>query len=181
MAYNKINWEAGEVATEGYVIVGGETYQTVQPEYTGNTPINPDNLNHMDNGIKTANDFIDGVDDYVIDTGTATAGGTTWTYTKWNSGKVDLYGSGSKTGMTIATASAGTYYGANAKLELTLPFALSSVLYIGVQETAPRSSGVWAYASTISGTTLTTEFRSFGAINNNGSCGCSYHIVGTIL
>jgi len=33
MAYNKINWEAGEVATEGYVIVDGQTYQTVQPEY----------------------------------------------------------------------------------------------------------------------------------------------------
>lgn len=51
MAYNKMNWEAGEVTREGYVIVDGQQYQTVQPEYTGNTPINPDNLNHMDNGI----------------------------------------------------------------------------------------------------------------------------------
>lgn len=51
MAYSKINWEAGEVTREGYVIVDGQQYQTVQPEYSGNTPINPTNLNHMDNGI----------------------------------------------------------------------------------------------------------------------------------
>lgn len=118
--------------------------------------------------------------DYVTEQGTTTVSSTTWTYRKWNSGKVDLYASGSKTGMTIATASGGTYYGVSAKLELTLPFTLSSVLYIGVQETSPRSSGVWAYGTSISGTTLTTEFRSFAAINNNGACGCSYHIVGII-
>lgn len=55
MAYSKINWEAGELKKDGYVIVDGEQYQTVQPEYTGNTPINPDNLNHMDDGIELAN------------------------------------------------------------------------------------------------------------------------------
>ena len=71
-------------------------------------------------------------------------------------------------------------YNTNAKLTLTLPYSLSSVLYIGVQEIGPRSSGIWAYASTISGTTLTTEFRSFAAINSNGACGCNYHLVGTI-
>lgn len=51
MAYNKVNWEAGELENEGYVIIDGETYQTVQPEYSGSTPLNPDNLNHMDEGI----------------------------------------------------------------------------------------------------------------------------------
>jgi hypothetical protein len=123
------------------------------------------------------NDKLLNYKDYVTEQGTSGV----WTYIKWKSGRVDLYGSGSKTGMTIATASAGTYYNVNAKLTLTLPFALSSVLYIGVQETAPRSSGVWAYGTSISGTTLTTEFRTFAAINNStGSCGCAYHIVGTI-
>lgn len=59
MAYNKINWEAGKVSKEGYVIVDGQQYQTVQPEYEGNTPINPDNLNHMDQGIADAHDLLE--------------------------------------------------------------------------------------------------------------------------
>ena len=54
MVYNKINWENGSVQTEGYVTIDGVQYQTVQPEYTGNTPINADNLNHMDDGIYNA-------------------------------------------------------------------------------------------------------------------------------
>ena len=133
------------------------------------------------NEIKSVvNNNANALADYVKEQGTTTAGGTTWTYIKWNSGRVDLYATGSKTGMTIATASGGTYYNTNAKLTLTLPYSLSSVLYIGVQEIGPRSSGIWAYASTISGTTLTTEFRSFAAINSNGACGCNYHLVGTI-
>lgn len=54
MAYNKINWENGSVRREGYVLIDGQQYQTVQPEYEGDTPINADNLNHMDEGIKEA-------------------------------------------------------------------------------------------------------------------------------
>lgn len=54
MVYNKINWENGSVQTEGHVTIDGVQYQTVQPEYTGNTPINADNLNHMDDGIYNA-------------------------------------------------------------------------------------------------------------------------------
>lgn len=56
MAYNKINWENGSVRREGYVTIDGVQYQTVQPEYEGNTPINADNLNHMDNQIKYLSD-----------------------------------------------------------------------------------------------------------------------------
>lgn len=51
MAYNKVNWENGTIKKEGYVVIDGEQYQVVQPEYEGNTPINASNLNHMDNGI----------------------------------------------------------------------------------------------------------------------------------
>lgn len=59
MAYNKINWENGSVRREGYVLIDGTQYQTVQPEYEGSTPINADNLNHMDNGIKEAHDLME--------------------------------------------------------------------------------------------------------------------------
>ena len=51
MAYNKINWENGSVFKEGYVLIDGVKHNTVQPEYSGETPINADNLNHMDEGI----------------------------------------------------------------------------------------------------------------------------------
>ena len=164
-----------------------------------NTPISATNLNAMQTNAETEinsintnigtlsnlnttdkTDLVSAINelavDYVIETGTQGI----WAYTKWKSGKVELTGSGSKTNMTIATASAGTYYGSAARLTLTLPFTLSSVSYIGVQETAPRSSGLWAYATSISGTTLATEFRSFAAINGNGSCGCNYRIIGMI-
>lgn len=58
MAYNKINWENGTIRQEGYVTIDGTQYQTVQPEYEGNTPINATNLNHMDEGIKEAHNLM---------------------------------------------------------------------------------------------------------------------------
>lgn len=58
MNYEKINWTTGEKVREGYVIINGQTYQTVQPEYTGETPINIDNLNHMDEGIYKATPIV---------------------------------------------------------------------------------------------------------------------------
>lgn len=51
MAYTRVNWKNGTKTKEGYTIVNGETFQTVQPEYIGNTPVNADNLNIMDEGI----------------------------------------------------------------------------------------------------------------------------------
>ena len=56
MAYNKVNWENGTIRQEGHVTIDGVQYQTVQPEYEGATPINADNLNHMDEGIKQLSD-----------------------------------------------------------------------------------------------------------------------------
>lgn len=56
MAYNKINWENGTIKKAGYVVIDGQQYETVEPEYEGSTPINADNLNHMDEGIKQLSD-----------------------------------------------------------------------------------------------------------------------------
>lgn len=51
MEYTRVNWENGEKIADGYVIIDGETYNTVDPEYSGNTPINASNLNIMDEAI----------------------------------------------------------------------------------------------------------------------------------
>lgn len=58
MAYTRVNWESGTKTREGYTIVNGETFQTVQPEYTGNTPVNADNLNIMDEGIDNLYNYV---------------------------------------------------------------------------------------------------------------------------
>lgn len=55
MNYERINWTTGTKVKEGYTIINGQEYQTVQPEYSGETPINVENLNHMDEGIYNAN------------------------------------------------------------------------------------------------------------------------------
>ena len=57
-SYERVNWKQGTKVREGYVIIDGQTYQTVQPEYTGETPINIDNLNHMDEGIDKATPIV---------------------------------------------------------------------------------------------------------------------------
>lgn len=167
MAYNKINWEAGEVAREGYVIVDGQQYQTVQPEYKGSTPINPDNLNHMDNQIEALSV------DYITEVGSD----ETWKWRKWASGRVELTGFKSHTGMNINQSSAGTFYGGSGTV--ALPFGLASVDCIMTQETAPRSSGVYIYTSTISQDIVTTEFRAH-ASGTNLNCGVNYYIIGSI-
>lgn len=76
MAYTRVNWENGTKTREGYVIVDGEVIQTVQPEYSGNTPVNANNLNIMDEQIKKISDYID-ARYKVLWTGTWTTGDLT--------------------------------------------------------------------------------------------------------
>lgn len=51
MNYTRVNWENGTKSKDGYVTIDGVQYTTVEPEYTGNTPVDSDNLNVMDKGI----------------------------------------------------------------------------------------------------------------------------------
>ncbi len=134
------------------------------------------------NEIKSVvNNNANAINDYVIDQGTQTAGGVTWTYIKWNSGRAEILGYKPYSGLSMTSQSAGTYYGTGTSGSgtATLPFSLSTVLYIGRQETSPRSSGVYVYDTSINGTTLTTQFRAF-ASSSNVSCAVNYHIVGKI-
>lgn len=119
--------------------------------------------------------------DYVKEIGSTTVSGVTWNWVKWNSGKIELTTSVSNTGLNMTSSSAGTYYGTgtSAKKTLTLPFTLTSVYYIGSEETAPRSSGIYIYSATISGATMTTEFRAHASASNV-SCGANYYVIGAI-
>lgn len=52
--YTLINWQNGEITQPAVVEIDGVDYQVQPAIETGNTPINADNLNHMDNGIRNA-------------------------------------------------------------------------------------------------------------------------------
>lgn len=51
MAYQRVNWQSGTKVADGYVEINGTKHTTVQPQYSGSTPINPATLNIMDKGI----------------------------------------------------------------------------------------------------------------------------------
>ena len=51
MAYQRVNWQSGTKVADGYVEINGTKHTTVQPQYSGSTPINPTSLNIMDKGI----------------------------------------------------------------------------------------------------------------------------------
>jgi len=51
MAYQRVNWQSGTKVADGYVEINGTKHMTVQPQYSGSTPINPTSLNIMDKGI----------------------------------------------------------------------------------------------------------------------------------
>ena len=58
MAYNKINWENGTIEQDGYVNIDGVRYPITMPEYSGETPVNADNLGHMDDQIELISNYI---------------------------------------------------------------------------------------------------------------------------
>lgn len=56
MAYTRVNWEGGEKVSDGYVTIDGQNYTVVEATYSGTTPVDADNLNVMDEGIKELDD-----------------------------------------------------------------------------------------------------------------------------
>lgn len=115
--------------------------------------------------------------DYVIETGTTDG----WKWIKWNSGLVELTKYIQYSGLILTTASNGTYYGSgsNGTKTETLPFTFNSYDFIGYQEQPSRASSVYVYAASISGSTLSTEFRAHASMNNV-TCGVRYYIRGNI-
>ena len=58
MAYTRVNWEGGEKVSDGYVTIDGQNYTVVEATYSGTTPVDADNLNVMDEGIKKLDDYL---------------------------------------------------------------------------------------------------------------------------
>lgn len=58
MAYTRVNWEGGEKVSDGYVTIDGQNYTVVEATYSGTTPVDADNLNVMDEGIKNLDDEV---------------------------------------------------------------------------------------------------------------------------
>ena len=58
----KINFEDGQLAKAGYVIIDGVKYETVEPMYNGKIPLNAANLNQMQTNVEQAIDAIDAND-----------------------------------------------------------------------------------------------------------------------
>lgn len=61
MAYSRVNWQSGTKVSDGYVEINGTRHTTVQPQYSGNTPINPTSLNIMDAGIAENSNMLNGI------------------------------------------------------------------------------------------------------------------------
>ena len=171
MNYERINWTTGTKVKEGYTIINGQEYQTVQPEYSGETPINVENLNHMDEQLENVSY------DYIVERGND---GTGWAWTKYKSGRVELTGWFQQTGINCTSQSAGTYYGGSKTNNL--PFSITRLHLSLTNETSSRSSGVYVYSISFNGsnniyTSITTEFRAH-ASTTNGNCGVYYYIIG---
>ena len=147
MEYTRVNWENGEKTSDGYVIIDGETYNTVEPEYSGNTPVNAANLNVMDKGIEDAKEEINKLINSII--------------TSENSGVVKLGKIGAEWGTVSVTpdsGNGGVYYGAtyvtfqNTYKNAPSMLANSAVGYTSIVNVStigvtPTSGGVWVYCT----------------------------------
>lgn len=113
--------------------------------------------------------------DYITERGES--GG--WHWTKYKSGKVELYGWFQYTGITSTSQSAGTYYGGSKTTNL--PFAIKMITNWSAQETNSRSSGIYVYNISFSGggtgtsTYFTIDFRGHASLSN-ASCGANIYI-----
>lgn len=166
--YERINWTTGTKVKEGYTIINGQEYQTVQPEYSGETPINVANLNHMDKQLE----------DVSVDYITEIGNDETWAWRKWKSGWVELYAYHQFTGLNLTSTSMGTYYGP--AQNINLPFQLTDVYYSDAREVSVRGSGVYVYDIGFidNNTVISTQFRAH-ASSTNANCGVKFYILGT--
>ena len=126
--------------------------------------------------MKINEDFLPKIEyvDYVESTGTTDG----WYWRKWHSGFCELFKYVQYSGLTMTTASAGTYYGANGAADKndTLPFSVTP-LFIGSMERSSRASGNYLYWSRINGNKLYSAFRRF-ASGSNTTCAVEWSIRG---
>ena len=87
--------------------------------------------------------------DYIAQTGTTTTSGIAWTWTLWNSGRVEVWGDGSVTPTSTATGG-NTFY--TNEFSLSLPISVTSGIVTGT-----ANNQAWISNTSVSGTTL--KFR----------------------
>ena len=142
------------------------------------TPINAENLNKMERGIKRSSDVIDETADFVVETGVieATTSGVTgdWTYRKWSNGVVECWGKFSRTAVAVNTAigSSGWYRSTN--LGDKYPSGLfNTITYVNIKPVFWSSGSIidshlyqvsgtaqvqWVVQSTASNDSMTFEY-----------------------
>ena len=156
MAYNRVFWENGSLRKDGYVVIDGEKYPVVQPEYEGNTPIDETNLNKMDQGI-----FDNAYDILASDTVTGSIKigriGIEW-------GTVNV---------TPSSGSSGNYYGSQ-RFEFNQTFERSPGVMIcsGVGSTSINTVAVISVN--------TTGATAWISATNNDARTCRYIVVGIL-
>lgn len=99
-----------------------------------------------------------------------------WTYKKYGDGTYEATGSYQASNMTIKTASAGTYYGGSADIQL--PSFSQSCVFAAGTENPSQASGVYIYQIKRTATTLNMEFRAH-ASTTGGVCGVTLFVKGT--
>lgn len=106
--------------------------------------------------------------DYITDYGTS--GG--WYYRKYNSGYAECWGEFQFTGITVNTASAGTYYNSTSGLKSqSLPSGLfASVSYAEVTNGyGTHASGMYPYGvGSLTTSAVQIQFRAFASSSNVG-------------
>ena len=102
-----------------------------------------------------------------------------WKYRKWKNGTYEAWGTYNATGLTLTTASGGTYY-STTNPEVNLPsFSVACDYAFGNEQrnVGQISSGIWIYAITTYATKLGIEFRAHSSISS-GACGCAFYVHG---
>lgn len=118
MAYNKINWQAGEKIADAHVTIDGQRHYVTEASYMGDTPITPENLNHMDEQIGILSN------DYILEQGGSNA---TNFYTKWASGKLEQWGHVAVT--SAINVQMGAVYRSNTAQTITFEVPFSNASY----------------------------------------------------
>lgn len=102
-----------------------------------------------------------------------------WNYKKWSDGTFEAWGQFNATGLTLNTASAGTYYNSTSGVKnFALPSFTSTISIVLVKEIASMSSGIWIYTAQRNGSNLQVDYRAH-ASTSSGVCNGCYYIRGT--
>lgn len=108
--------------------------------------------------------------DYVVEKGT----NNSWNYKKWSDRTFEAWAQFNATGLTLNTASAGTYYSSSGLKNFALPSFTSTITIVLAKEVASMSSGIWIYTAQRNGSNLQVNYRAHASVSNGVCNGCFY-------